>query len=47
LRLDVYLANCLPQVPSRMFIKKMIEAGQVKVNGRLEKTKYKVAAETI
>lgn len=44
LRLDVYLANAMPQVPSRMFIKKMIEAGQVKVNGRLEKVKYKVAA---
>lgn len=44
LRLDVYLANCLPEVPSRMFIKKMIEAGQVTVNGRQEKTKYKVTA---
>ena len=44
LRLDVYLANALPEVPSRMFIKKMIEAGQVAVNGRQEKTKYKVAA---
>ena len=44
LRLDVYLANAMPEVPSRMFIKKMIEAGQVKVNGRQEKTKYKVAA---
>jgi 23S rRNA pseudouridine1911/1915/1917 synthase len=44
LRLDVYLANAIPEVPSRMFIKKMIEAGQVKVNGRQEKTKYKVAA---
>src|SRR5476649_1003859 len=43
LRLDVYLANSLPEVPSRMFIKKMIEAGQVKVNGRQEKVKYKVA----
>jgi len=44
LRLDVYLANALPEVPSRMFIKKMIEAGQVTVNGRQEKTKYKVSA---
>jgi ribosomal 50S subunit-recycling heat shock protein len=43
MRLDVYLANALPQVPSRMFIKKMIDAGQVKVNGRQEKTKYKIA----
>ena len=44
LRLDVYLANSMPEVPSRMFIKKMIEAGQVKVNGRQEKVRYKVAA---
>jgi 23S rRNA pseudouridine1911/1915/1917 synthase len=44
LRLDVYLANAIPEVPSRVFIKKMVDAGQVKVNGRLEKVKYKVAA---
>ena len=44
LRLDVYLANAIPQVPSRMFIKKMVEAGQVTVNDRLEKVKYKVNA---
>src|ERR1039457_6163443 len=44
LRLDVYLCNAIPEVPSRMFIKKMIKAGQVKVNGRQEKTKYKVTA---
>jgi len=43
LRLDVYLANAIPEVPSRMFIKKMIEAGQVTVNGNQQKTKYKVA----
>lgn len=43
LRLDVYLTQAMPQAPSRMFIKKMIEAGQVKVNGRQEKVKYKVA----
>jgi 23S rRNA pseudouridine1911/1915/1917 synthase len=44
LRLDVYLANAMPEVPSRVFIKKMVDAGQVKVNGRQEKVKYKVAA---
>jgi len=44
LRLDVYLANAMPEVPSRMYIKKMIEAGHVMVNGRQEKVKYKVAA---
>jgi len=43
LRLDVYLANAIPEVPSRMFIKKVIDAGQVMVNGRVEKTKYKIA----
>jgi len=44
LRLDVYLANAIPEVPSRMFIKKIVEAGQVTVNDRLEKVKYKVNA---
>jgi 23S rRNA pseudouridine1911/1915/1917 synthase len=44
LRLDVYLSNAIPEVPSRMFIKKMIEAGQVMVNGKQTKVKYKVAA---
>ena len=44
LRLDVYLSNAIAQVPSRVFIKKMIEAGQVKVNGRQEKVRYKVVA---
>jgi len=44
LRLDVYLANAMPEVPSRVFIKKMVDAGQVMVNGRQEKVKYKVAA---
>ena len=44
LRLDVYLAHAIPEVPSRMFIKKIVEAGQVTVNGRQEKVKYKVNA---
>ncbi|MDE1920964.1 MAG: RluA family pseudouridine synthase [Candidatus Omnitrophica bacterium] len=44
LRLDVYLAQNLTDVPSRMFIKKLAEKGLVKVNGRLERIKYKVAA---
>ena len=39
LRLDVYLANTMPEVPSRVFIKKMIDAGQVTVNGRQQKSK--------
>jgi len=44
LRLDVYLAQAMLEAPSRTFIKKMIDAGKVRVNGRQEKTKYKVAA---
>jgi 23S rRNA pseudouridine1911/1915/1917 synthase len=44
LRLDVYLSHAIAQVPSRVFIKKMIEAGRVKVNGRQEKVRYKVVA---
>ena len=43
LRLDVYLSHTIVEAPSRVFIKKMIEAGQVKVNGRQEKVRYKVA----
>ena len=44
LRLDVYLSNAIAEAPSRVFIKKMIEAGRVKVNGRQEKVRYKVVA---
>lgn len=44
LRLDVYLANTVAEAPSRMFIKKMIEAGQVQVNGHPQRARYKVAA---
>jgi 23S rRNA pseudouridine1911/1915/1917 synthase len=43
-RLDVYLARNLPQVPSRSFVKKLIDDGHVKVNERLVKAHYKVTA---
>ncbi len=42
LRLDVFLTNSLPDIPSRMFVKKIIEAGQVSVNGKTPKPNYKV-----
>ena len=42
LRLDVYLTKLLPEAPSRTFLKKLIETGQVEVNGQLVKTHYKV-----
>ena len=42
-RLDVFLTQHLPDVPSRTFIKKLIETGQVKVNQTLVKAHYKVA----
>ncbi len=43
LRLDVYLVNCLPDLPSRTFLKKLVESGKVKVNGSSSiKVKYKV-----
>lgn len=42
LRLDVYLTRSLTDVPSRSFIKKLIEAGHVKVNGKAVKAHYKV-----
>ncbi len=43
LRLDVYLTGVVSEVPSRTFIKKLIESGSVKVNGQVVKAKYKVA----
>ncbi|NTV29852.1 MAG: RluA family pseudouridine synthase [Candidatus Omnitrophica bacterium] len=42
-RVDVYVARALPDdIPSRMFVKKMIEAGQLTVNGRPVKAQYRV-----
>lgn len=42
MRLDVFLAQQLTEIPSRTFIQKMIEAGQVKVNQKAVKAHYKV-----
>lgn len=41
LRLDVFLAQSLPRIPSRTFVQRLIDAGQVTVNGKLEKASYK------
>lgn len=41
-RLDVFIAQNLSKIPSRTFVKKLIEAGQVRVNGRPQKASYKV-----
>jgi 23S rRNA pseudouridine1911/1915/1917 synthase len=42
LRLDVYLAQQLEDLPSRTFIQKMIEAGHVLVNQKPARQRYKV-----
>ena len=43
LRLDVYLTQVLPDVPSRTFVQKLIEAGKVLVNKKIMRANYKVA----
>lgn len=43
LRLDIYLTQMLPDLPSRTFIQRLIEEGHVLVNGKQERTRYKVA----
>jgi 23S rRNA pseudouridine1911/1915/1917 synthase len=45
LRLDVYLAHIIPDIPSRTLIKKFIDAGQVTVNGKTAKPKDKVVVD--
>ena len=42
LRLDVYLAQNLPDAPSRTFVKKLIAGGSVLVNQKKVKVNYKV-----
>ena len=42
IRLDVFLTQHLTDVPSRTFIKKLIENGHVKVNEKLAKAHYKI-----
>jgi 23S rRNA pseudouridine1911/1915/1917 synthase len=44
LRLDVYLTQVIEDIPSRSFVKKLIDEGQVTVNSKkLSKTNYKTA----
>ena len=43
-RLDVFLTQQLPKAPSRAFIQRLIDAGQVTVNSRPVKPHYKVSA---
>ncbi|MBI3602174.1 MAG: RluA family pseudouridine synthase [Candidatus Omnitrophica bacterium] len=42
LRLDVYLTHVIESIPSRSFVKKLIDTALVTVNGKGAKTKYKV-----
>ncbi|MBF0489717.1 MAG: RluA family pseudouridine synthase [Candidatus Omnitrophica bacterium] len=42
LRLDVYLTHMIENIPSRTFVKKLIDSKTVMVNGKPAKTKYKV-----
>ena len=44
LRLDVFLAQNLPDASSRSFVKKLIDAGEVLVNGKKAKANYQTAA---
>ena len=41
-RLDVFLTQSLPDVPSRTFVQKLIEEDQVKVNQKKARSNYKV-----
>ncbi|MBI5024502.1 MAG: RluA family pseudouridine synthase [Candidatus Omnitrophica bacterium] len=43
-RLDVYLTQALPDIPSRSFVQKFLEAGSVLVNKKQAKAHYKVRA---
>ena len=43
-RLDVYLTQALPDIPSRSFVQKLLEAGSVLVNKKQAKAHYKVHA---
>jgi len=40
--LDVFLSQALEEVPSRTFVKKLIDAGHVKVNSKVVKANHKV-----
>lgn len=42
-RLDIFLVQNLPELPSRTFIKKLLDAGQVTVNKKSVKVHYQVS----
>src|SRR5687767_2313301 len=42
-RLDVFLTQHIPDAPSRTFVKKLIDGGHVRVNGKTVKAHYKIA----
>ncbi len=42
LRLDVYLTQVIENIPSRSFVEKLIDEGQVNIKGKKVKTNYKV-----
>ncbi len=44
IRLDVYLTQNLPESPSRTFVKRLIEAGNVTINKKKAKANHKVTA---
>ena len=44
LRLDVYLTQVMEDIPSRTFVKKLIDEGQVTVNQKQTKVNYKTAS---
>jgi 23S rRNA pseudouridine1911/1915/1917 synthase len=43
LRLDIFLTHMIENIPSRTFVKRLIDNESVTVNGKPSKTKYKVA----
>jgi len=42
LRLDIYLTQVVEDIPSRSFVKKLIDDGRVTVNGKTTKVNYKM-----
>ncbi len=45
LRLDIFITQVMQDIPSRSFVQKLIEEGKVRVNGKVAKSKTKVAAD--
>ncbi len=46
-RLDIFLAQVLPDCPSRTFVKKLIDEGHVQVNQGQQKAHYKVVPQDV